>query len=174
MVEHEGFAFPVSIEYEGLPDFCTHCHSIGHNINSCRRLHPLRAETHEQPINVGKKTIDNGKQPVQKQTWKSKDNPNGIGSSKAFASVDSEQHDVSIPKRVLLDKDITVPTQQQATSTTPQELVATQFTDEGDIADVTTDKDTDKAIPNDTTQMAVPQNSVNKEFEATYTFEDQT
>jgi len=125
MVEREGFAFPVSIEYEGLPDFCTHCHSIGYNINSCRRLHPLRAETHEQPINVGKKTIDNGKQPVQKQMWKSKDNPEGIGSSKAFASVDSEQQDVSIPERVLLDKDITVPTQQQATSTVPQELAAT-------------------------------------------------
>ena len=91
MVEREGFAFPVSIEYEGLPDFCTHCHSIGYNINSCRRLHPLRAKTHEQPIDVGKKTIDNRKQLVQKQTWKSKDNPEGIGSSKAFASVDSEQ-----------------------------------------------------------------------------------
>lgn len=38
----------------------------------------------------------------------------------------------------------------------------------------TTDKDTNKAIPNDTTQMAVPHNSVNKEFEATYTFGDQT
>jgi len=61
-----------------------------------------------------------------------------------------------------LDKDITVPTQQQATSTVPQELATTQFTDEGDIADVTTDKDTYKAIPNDTIQMAVPQNSVNK------------
>jgi len=53
-------------------------------------------------------------------------------------------------------------------------LAATQFTDEVDIADVTTDKDTDKAIPNDRTQMAVPPNYVNKEFEATYTFEDQT
>ena len=33
-----------------------------------------------------------------------------------------------------MDKDITVPTQQQATSTVPQELAATQFTDEGEIA----------------------------------------
>ena len=53
-------------------------------------------------------------------------------------------------------------------------MAATQFTDVGDIADGTTDKDTGNAIPNDTTQMAVPQNSVDKEFEATYTFEDQT
>ena len=53
-------------------------------------------------------------------------------------------------------------------------MAVTQVTNVGDIADVMMDKDTDKAIPNDTTQMAVPQNSVNKEFEATYTFEDQT
>jgi len=36
MVEREGYAFLVEIEYEGLPDFCTHCKSIGHNIASCR------------------------------------------------------------------------------------------------------------------------------------------
>jgi len=25
MVEREGYAFPVAIDYEGLPNFCTHC-----------------------------------------------------------------------------------------------------------------------------------------------------
>jgi len=40
LVEREGFAFPIAIEYEGLPEFCTHCHGIGHNINLCRQLHP--------------------------------------------------------------------------------------------------------------------------------------
>jgi len=63
MVEREGYAFPVAIEYEGLPDFCTHCKSIGHNITSCRWLHPRRADTHEQPI-------DKGKQPVHSQKSK--------------------------------------------------------------------------------------------------------
>jgi len=47
MVEREGFAFPLAIEYEGLPDFCSHCYSIGHNINSCRRLHPRSVERRE-------------------------------------------------------------------------------------------------------------------------------
>jgi len=35
MVEREGFAFPVEIEYEGLPEFCTHCKSIGHDVTYC-------------------------------------------------------------------------------------------------------------------------------------------
>ena len=82
LVEREGFAFPVDIEYEGLPDFCTHCHNIGHHINSCRRLHPRREETHEQLLVVGKKSFDSGKQPINsqksKQTWEPKDNPEGI------------------------------------------------------------------------------------------------
>jgi len=90
LVEREGFAFPVDIEYEGLPYFCTHCHNIGHHINSCCRLHPRREETHEQPPVVGKKSIDSGKQPIHsqksKQTWEPKDNPKGIGSSKAFVA----------------------------------------------------------------------------------------
>jgi len=100
MVEREGFAFPVAIEYEGLPDFCTHCLSIGHNIISCRRLQPRRAETHEQPTDYGKKTIDNGKQPVHSQkssqTWKPKDNPDGVGSSKGFATAENTQSEESI------------------------------------------------------------------------------
>lgn len=39
MVEQGGFEFPVEIEYEGLPEFFTHCKSIGHNVTSCCWLH---------------------------------------------------------------------------------------------------------------------------------------
>lgn len=79
LVKREGFSFPVAIEYEGLPDFCTHYHNIGHHINSCRRLHPRREETHEQPPVVGKKSLDNGKTLIHlqksKPAWEPKDNP---------------------------------------------------------------------------------------------------
>jgi len=44
MVEREGFAFPVSMEYENLPEFCTQCKSIGHNVNSCRWLHSRKVD----------------------------------------------------------------------------------------------------------------------------------
>jgi len=47
MVEQEGYAFPLEIEYDGLPDFCTHCKRIGHNIPSCRWLHPKIRQTRE-------------------------------------------------------------------------------------------------------------------------------
>jgi len=142
MVEQEGFAFPVAIEYEGLPDFCTHCHSIGHTINFCRRLHPRREET-MQPNDYAKQLTNNGKQHVHSQksnrTWKPKDNPDGIGSSKAFTSVDIDQQAVSIPEIVLVDNDITVPTQQHATSTEPHDLAVTHNTNGTDKAAEITD-----------------------------------
>jgi len=46
-VEREGFAFPVAVECEGLPKFCTHCKSIGHNVTSCHWLHSKRVENNE-------------------------------------------------------------------------------------------------------------------------------
>jgi len=81
LIEREGFAFPVAIEYEGLPEFCTHCTSIGHNVTSCRGLHPRRVENNEHQTDKGKKPV-NSQRP--KQGWKPKDNPEGIGSSKVF------------------------------------------------------------------------------------------
>jgi hypothetical protein len=141
MVEREGFAFPLVIEYEGLPGFCSHCCSIGHNINSCRQLHPRSVERIEQPTNLGKKNVDNGKQPVHsqrsKQTWKSKDRPEGIGSSKAFASVENNQQDNSITSPTLQIETTAVPTQQPESHTEP---TMTSLQNEGrtDMADVTT------------------------------------
>ena len=40
LVEREGFAFKVEVQYERRPLFCHHCYSIGHNVLSCRWLHP--------------------------------------------------------------------------------------------------------------------------------------
>jgi len=39
-VEREGYAFPLEVEYEWLPDFCTHCQILGHSITNYRWLHP--------------------------------------------------------------------------------------------------------------------------------------
>jgi len=58
MVQRKGFAFPVEIEYEGLPNFCTRCKSIGHNVTSCRWIHLKQADKHEHPIDKGKKPIN--------------------------------------------------------------------------------------------------------------------
>lgn len=37
LVEREGYAFFVDIEYERLPQFFSHCHSIGHSLSNCKR-----------------------------------------------------------------------------------------------------------------------------------------
>ncbi|XP_019427097.1 PREDICTED: uncharacterized protein LOC109338760 [Lupinus angustifolius] len=37
LVEREGFAFFVYVEYENLPEFCSGCQSIGHLLSNCRR-----------------------------------------------------------------------------------------------------------------------------------------
>jgi len=39
LVEREGFAFKVEVQYERRLLFCYHCYSIGHNVSTCRWLH---------------------------------------------------------------------------------------------------------------------------------------
>ncbi|CAK8568961.1 unnamed protein product [Lathyrus sativus] len=38
LVERKGFAFSSDIEYENLPDFCSHCKKIGHDVQYCKQL----------------------------------------------------------------------------------------------------------------------------------------
>ena len=40
LVEREGFVFKVEVQYERRPLFCHHCFTIGHNVSTCRWLHP--------------------------------------------------------------------------------------------------------------------------------------
>jgi len=54
LVERDGFAFKVEVQYERRPLFCHHCYSIGHNVTTCRWLHPHAA----------KEKNERGKQPV--------------------------------------------------------------------------------------------------------------
>jgi len=79
MIEREGYSFTIEITYERLPSFCTHCQNIGHHITSCRWLQPAK-DTHVS--DKQKKSIVSQKPQVQK--WQPKDNPDGIGSSRAF------------------------------------------------------------------------------------------
>lgn len=40
IVEREGFTFNVEVQYERRPFFCHHCYVIGHNVTTCKWLHP--------------------------------------------------------------------------------------------------------------------------------------
>lgn len=55
LVERDGFAFMVEIQYERRPFFCHHCYSIGHNITTCRWINPQAA----------KEMVNRGKQPIK-------------------------------------------------------------------------------------------------------------
>ena len=58
LVERDGFAFMVEIQYERRPLFCHHCYSIGHNITTCRWINPQAA----------KENIDRGKQSAKENS----------------------------------------------------------------------------------------------------------
>lgn len=38
LIERDGFAFFVYIEYEKIPSFCTHCPTTGHYKDNCKKL----------------------------------------------------------------------------------------------------------------------------------------
>jgi hypothetical protein len=56
VVEREGYTFIVEVAYKWLPDFCTHCQNIGHDVTACRQFYP-RKETiaPKEQIAQGKK-----------------------------------------------------------------------------------------------------------------------
>jgi len=87
VVEREGYAFPVVVAYEWMPDFCSHCQNIGHDVTVCRRLYPRKEPIKEtsaakEQITLGKKQIQ-----ITKAKWVPRtDNPSGIGSSLAFGA----------------------------------------------------------------------------------------
>jgi len=87
VVEREGYAFPVVVAYEWMPDFCSHCQNIGHDVTVCRRLYPRKVNTKvttsaKEQITVGKKQVQ-----TKKDTWIPRtDNPSGIGSFLTFGT----------------------------------------------------------------------------------------
>jgi len=105
VVEREGFSFTLEVAYERLPDFCTHCHSIGHDVSACRRLYPRKEmPAAKDQIAQGKKLV-----PTSKPIWAPiKDNPSGIDSSAVFEGNSSGVATEEIPKQPL---EVSVPVQ---------------------------------------------------------------
>ena len=67
-MEREGYAFKVEMQYERRPLFCHHCYVIGHNVTTCKWLHPEATKaldrgkkaTVEVDLRKQKKTNDAG------------------------------------------------------------------------------------------------------------------
>lgn len=65
MVESDGYAFPVKVQYERYPGFCSNCKMIDHSIQSCNKLINM---TQENVSKITKKVhveVPNSKQTRQ-------------------------------------------------------------------------------------------------------------
>jgi len=113
-VEREGYAFNIEVVYKWLPDFCTHCQNIGHDVSVCRWLYPRQeSNAHKEMVAQGKKPV-----PTKKQQWiPIADNPSGIGSSMAFTGPQKEA--VPAPAAVPKVIDPQIQTAQQADTNIP-------------------------------------------------------
>jgi len=93
IVEREGASYPVEVVYERIPDFCLHCQTIGHDITNCRWLYTRKDVMSKDKVVKAKTQI-----PVTKSQWvPSKENPSGIGSSKAFAAPSPTEPQINLP-----------------------------------------------------------------------------
>lgn len=90
----------------------THCRNIGHHITNYRWLQPAKDT---QVIDKKKKSV--APQKKQEEKWQSKDNPDGIGSSKAFQApeVNIADTDRTTPQLdvIPLQLDLEVATRQE-------------------------------------------------------------
>jgi len=59
VVEREGHAFPITVEYERKPAYCQHCKLLGHSIQHCHRLNSSKpqAKPGYQPQNFNQQTV---------------------------------------------------------------------------------------------------------------------
>jgi len=78
MVQREGFAFPVEVDYEWLTDLCMHCQILGHSVVNCRWLHLEKAlnkdnDNTQKVQDKGKKLIT--QQKLQTKAWQARENP---------------------------------------------------------------------------------------------------
>lgn len=55
LVEREGHAFPIAIEYEKQPPYCGHCKMLGHTLQNCKKLSPMNIKEGIDKAKVHKK-----------------------------------------------------------------------------------------------------------------------
>jgi hypothetical protein len=64
IVEREGHALSVMVQYEKQPSFCTHCKMLGHDIHSCLKLSSLhQKEGFNSPHNQAQTAPQHNRKP---------------------------------------------------------------------------------------------------------------
>ncbi|KAK2428073.1 hypothetical protein P8452_42228 [Trifolium repens] len=57
LVERKGYAFFVELDYEHIPEFCSHCRIIGHHVNNCKRINKDMEQRTVKDVSTAKKHI---------------------------------------------------------------------------------------------------------------------
>ena len=57
IVEREGASYPVEVVYERIPDFCSHCQTLGNDVTNCRWLYPRKDVMSKDKVEKGKTQI---------------------------------------------------------------------------------------------------------------------
>jgi len=114
LVEREGFAFKVEVQYERRPLFCHHCFAIGHNVSTCKWLHP-------QPL---KDMMDRGKQIVIAEATPTKPSRqnNDVGTSTSVKGSTWTWVPVPVASTVTTTQRIPVTTTDTTTSLAPLDI----------------------------------------------------
>jgi len=76
LVERKDFAFFVEFEYENLPEFCSYCKMIGHNVAVCRKANKQKEayKGKAQVTDKGKEMAKHQqKEQAQKKQWSQKE-----------------------------------------------------------------------------------------------------
>ncbi|XP_045791366.1 uncharacterized protein LOC123886072 [Trifolium pratense] len=97
LVEREGYAFFVDIDYENLPYFCEHCCCIGHSIDKCRNVN---SKAKDQKKSV-EKVVPNKPNPkfVPKQKNKNKEPVQDNGKiNEEVSDYESDQENAEVVK----------------------------------------------------------------------------
>ncbi|KAL2346432.1 hypothetical protein Fmac_000432 [Flemingia macrophylla] len=86
LVERKGFAFFVNITYERLPEFCSHCHIVGHSIARCNRA--SSANNIDRPLIQVEEALPRPKEPPKSEPFLGK-----LGKERSYSEVDASDSD---------------------------------------------------------------------------------
>ncbi|GAU10068.1 hypothetical protein TSUD_423760, partial [Trifolium subterraneum] len=93
LVERKGFAFFVELEYENLPQFCSHCKVIGHHVGFCKKLNFVEEEKLDKEVREKRKSLKD----ASKVYVPAKDGRIGLDTNKEVINVESDKIQEPLP-----------------------------------------------------------------------------
>lgn len=88
IVEREGYALTILVQYEKYPPFCTHCKTIGHNVNSCSKMN-VELSVPKNATSAHHKVHTNYKLPTKKSILHAQNVAETIGKDNHQTAVDA-------------------------------------------------------------------------------------